>query len=258
MRLDVFLAEKGYYSSRNKAAEACERGEVTVNGVIRRKPSFNVSGDENVATSGVKYVSLGAYKMLRALEVFKVVCKDKVFADIGASTGGFTQCLLTSGAKKVYCVDVGENLLDKSISSDERVVVMDNTNARYLKKEDFDDELDGLTVDCSFISLKILLPVLKNIIGSGGEIIALIKPQFECGKKSLGKSGILLDGKKTVEVLKDIYDFVLSQDLAVKNFTYSPISEKKNIEFLILLDNSGDNIDFKFIEDVAKEAISLK
>ena len=258
MRLDVFLAENGYYSSRNKAAEACERGEVTVNGVVRQKPSFAVTGDENVATSGVRYVSLGAYKMQRALEVFKIDCKGKVFADIGASTGGFTQRLLMSGAKKVYCVDVGENLLDKIISSDERVVVMDNTNARYLKKDDFEDDLDGLTVDCSFISLKVLLPVLKSLISGDGEIIALIKPQFECGKKSLGKSGILLDRKKTIEVLKDIYDFCLNEGLSVGDFTYSPINERKNVEFLILLDHSGKNIDFKFIEDVALAALAQK
>ncbi|MBP5177745.1 MAG: TlyA family RNA methyltransferase, partial [Clostridia bacterium] len=183
MRLDVFLQKNGYYPSRNKAAEACQRGEVTVNGVVKNKPSYEVDGTETIVTSGVRYVSLGAYKMLRALDVFGYDCKDKVFADIGASTGGFTQCLLMGGAKKVYCVDVGKDLLDASIACDERVVVMDETNARYLKKQDFADAIDAITVDCSFISVKTLLPALKEVVGESGDIIALIKPQFECGKK---------------------------------------------------------------------------
>jgi len=258
MRLDVFLFEKGYYRSRNKAAEACERGEVSVNGEIRTKSSFDVTEADDIKTNGVGYVSVGAYKLKRAIEVFGLDCNGKVFADIGASTGGFTQVLLQNGAKKVYCVDVGEGLLDESISSDGRVVVMDNTNARFLTAKDFPERLDGVTVDCSFISIKTLLPSLKGLVDGKGSIIALIKPQFECGRSALGKSGILLDNKKTLNVLADIYAFCLSEGLTVADFTYSPVNERKNIEFLMLLSRSGKTVDLKFIADVAKQAFSRR
>ena len=258
MRLDVYLAEKGYYSSRNKAAEACERGEVTVDGKLRIKPSFSVDGTENIEICGEKYVSLGAYKLKRATEVFGLDYSGKVFVDVGASTGGFTQVLLLGGAKMVYCVDVGENLLDESLSSDKRVVVMDNTNARYLTPKDFPEKIDGVTVDCSFISLKTLLPAVGRLPTDEGVIVALIKPQFECGKNSLGKSGILLDTKRTIEVIKDIYDFSLAQGFCVKNLTFSPLNARKNTEYFILLAKKDENIPFKFIEDVVYSATEQK
>ena len=254
MRLDSYLYEKGYYSSRNKAAEACGRGEVKVDGTVRKKPSFAVSDGCVIETTGVRYVSLGAYKLMKALDDFGCDVEGKIFADIGASTGGFTQSLIIRGAKKVYCVDVGEGLLDKTISCDERVVVMDNTNARYLKREDFSDDLDGVVIDCSFISLKTVLPVVMGLTGEDGFAIALIKPQFECGKDYLGKSGVLHDKRRVLTVLKDIYDFCVASGFIVKGLTYAPVSDKRNIEFLILLDKKGESLSPEVLSNVLESA----
>ena len=257
MRLDAYLYENGFYPSRNKAAEACERGEVTVDGVIRTKPSFSVGENAVVTTSGEKYVSLGAYKLIKALEDFKFDVSGKVVADIGASTGGFTQAILERGAEKVYAVDVGKDLLAEKIKNDERVVVMDETNARYLTASDFPEVIDGAVVDCSFISLKIILPALKNVVKKGGFIIALIKPQFECGKGVLSKSGVLKSGAVIKKVVKDIYEFVNKEERAVKDFTFSPIRAKKNLEFLILIEDDGESIDLKIIENTLNDVFTV-
>ncbi len=254
MRLDAFLYSNGYYPSRNKAAEAISRGEVAVDGKKVVKPSFNANDGAKIKITGVNYVSVGAYKMNRAIEVFNFDCKDKVFADIGASTGGFTQSLLLNGAKRVYCVDVGENQLDASLSSDDRVVVMDRTNARYLNKHSFPEELYGAVVDCSFISLKIILPVIKKLISPFGAVIALVKPQFECGKNYLGKSGVLTDKAVRKRVVADLYNFCVSLGFSVKDFTYSPLNEKKNVEYLVYLDFSGSSVGEKYVLEVVDEA----
>lgn len=255
MRIDSFLFEKGYFQSRNKAAEACRRGEVFSDGKEILKPSYEVSGTETIEIKQkVSYVSLGGYKLEKALNDFEFSVKDKIFADIGASTGGFTHCLLQNGAKKVYAVDVGENLLDKSLLADSRLVVMDNTNARFLSEENFEDNLDGIVVDCSFISLKILLPTLSRLMGEGTSIIALIKPQFECGKSALGKSGILFREKDQLDVVLSINEFCKSQNLIVRNLTYSTLQVKKNIEYLILIEKTGENITPEFIKNIVTKA----
>lgn len=255
MRIDSFLCAKGFFPSRNKAAEACRRGEVFLCGKAILKPSYEVIGNEIIEIrQKVSYVSLGGYKLEKALSDFDFDVKDKVFADIGASTGGFTHCLLQNGAKKVYAVDVGENLLDKSLLGDDRLVVMDNTNARFLTKEDFEDNLDGIVVDCSFISLKILLPTLSGLIGDNASIIALVKPQFECGKQALGKSGILFRERDQLEVVLSINEFCKSQNLVVKNFTYATLQVKKNIEYLILIEKTGENITAEFIKNTVSSA----
>ncbi len=255
MRIDSFLFEKGYFTSRNKSAEACRRGEVYLDGKLIKKPSYEVVGTENVEIKQkVSYVSLGGYKLEKAIYDFCFDVKDKIFADIGASTGGFTHCLLQNGAKKVYAVDVGENLLDKSLRMCNRVVVMDNTNARFLTKESFKDRLDGIVVDCSFISLKILLPMLYSLIDDNASIIALIKPQFECGKNALGKSGILFREKDQLSVVLSIIEFCKGLHLKVRNLTYSPLNVKKNIEYLVLIEKKGENITSEFITSIIAKA----
>lgn len=254
MRLDNYLFEKGFYPSRTKAAEACERGEVTVDGKTALKPSYQVGEGLKIETTGVNYVSVGAFKMIKAISAFSLDCRGKVFVDIGASTGGFTQSLLLSGARRVYCVDVGEDLLDKSLQNDGRVVVMDKTNARYLKKDNFPERPDGVVVDCSFISLRLLLPTLKGLIDENGIIIALIKPQFECGRKALSKSGLVSDKRVRADTVFSLCGFIIDEGLTVKDFTYAPVYEKKNVEYLVLLDRSGENVDRSYIEKSIAEA----
>ncbi|MBQ8428324.1 MAG: TlyA family RNA methyltransferase, partial [Clostridia bacterium] len=190
MRADKFFAEK--FGSRTKAAQAIESGLVLVNGK-QIKPKDEVKGGQEILflESQFRYVSNGGYKLERAVENFKFACADKVFVDIGASTGGFTDCLLQNGAKKVYAVDVGTSQLCDKIRLDSRVTTMENTNARYLTKADFPDVIDGVVTDVSFISLRLIFPVIEDILSEKGEAIVLIKPQFECENRFIGKSGIV-------------------------------------------------------------------
>ncbi len=259
MRLDSYLVENEYFSSRNKASEAIKRGEVFVGGKAVLKPSYEVIEGVEIAIKAEKtFVSVGGYKLDKALDSFNIDVKDLTFADIGASTGGFTDVLLQRGVKRVFCVDVGENLLDEKISSDNRVVVMDNCNARNLKKADFPCEIQGIVVDCSFISLKLLIGVLKDLICKKGVIIALVKPQFECGKDKLGKSGILLSSKEQLRVLCEIIEFCKMQNLVTTNLCFSPINAKKNIEYLLEIKFEGEQISFETVENIVNLAKKCK
>ncbi len=233
MRADKFFSEK--FSSRTKAAEAIEKGLVTVNGK-KIKPSDDVKETDEIefVTPDEYYVSNGGYKLGKALREFSCSVKGLVFADIGASTGGFTDCLLQNGAKKVYCVDVGESLLDPSLAGREEIVQMQNTNARFLTAADFPDPLDGLVIDVSFISLKLILPVAEKILKEGGIAFALIKPQFECENKNIGKSGIV-KRQAHAKIISSIYDFALSCGLSPLNIVNAPVREKKNIEYVVML-----------------------
>lgn len=235
MRADKYCAEK--YGSRTKAAQAIVRGEVLVNGKTVRPADEIGEKDEVVFLAPQEhYVSNGGYKLSKALQTFGVNVKGKVFADIGASTGGFTDCLLQRGAKKVYCVDVGESLLDPSLRGDERIVNMENVNARFLQKEDFPESLDGVVIDVSFISLGLILPVLYDIVSPQGTIFALIKPQFECeNKRELSKSGIVTDGKKRRKIVEKIYDECIACGLYPIDLVNAPLREKKNVEYVIWL-----------------------
>ena len=252
-RLDSFLFEKGLFSSRNKAAEAIKRGEVLVNGKTENKPSKEVSGDEKVEVNCENsFVSLGGYKLDRAISAFSLDVSGLTFADVGASTGGFTHCLIKRSAKKVYAVDVGENLLHPLIRSDKRVIAIENFNARHLTEQTLGEKVDGVVVDCSFISLKIILPPIKSVIKDDGFIIALVKPQFECGdKKKLGKSGILRDEKEIVKIIVDLIEYSAGLGLAVTNIVNAPVYKDKNKEFLIKLSFVGK----KLTESDVKEAV---
>ncbi len=249
MRLDIYLVQIGLYKSRNKALEGIRRGEVLLNGNVCDKPSTLVSEKDCVSLAATEkpFVSIGGDKLNRAIQKLDPPIQDRVFIDIGASTGGFTDCLLRRGAKKVYCVDVGENLLDPTISSDERVTVMDRTNARYLTPDDFEDPADGIVVDCSFISLEYILPSISNLLDENGFIMALIKPQFELKERKKLKNGILKDEKEREKILRRLYDFTNELQLIPKSIVSVTVDDKKNQEYIFLISKSGSPTCFEKI-----------
>lgn len=238
MRIDKYLADK--LGSRTKAANAVSKGLVKVNGrtVVR---SYEVKDGDEISVDEVEesFVSAGGFKLQKALKDFNFNAEGKIFADVGASTGGFCDCLLKNGAKKVYCIDVGESQLDKSLLS-KNVVVIDNFNARNLNTELFEEELDGVTVDVSFISLTYILGAVAGVIGNDKCVLALIKPQFECESKSVGKNGIVRDSAMHAKIISKIYDYALSVGLAPQKLTNAPIIKGKNYEYVILLKKCAD------------------
>ncbi len=241
MRIDALLYNEGVFPSRSKATQAVLDGLVCYKGQVVLKPSTNVE-DFSLVTVNERsstFVSNGGYKLEKALKDFNIQVTSLVFADIGASNGGFTDCLLKNGAKKVFAVDVGETQLDKSLLTDNRVVVKDNTNARFLTNETLGETVDGVTVDVSFISLTYILQGVKSVLKDDGFAIFLIKPQFECGKEYLGNSGIVKSANARKLAVKKVYDACLAQGLYAVDFTTAPIKEKKNIEYLILLKNNS-------------------
>ena len=231
MRADKFFAEK--YGSRTKAAEAIERGLVLVNGKsIKPKSEIKENDCFTFIEAEKSFVSNGGYKLDRALQTFDFDCQNKIFADIGASTGGFTDCLLQNGAKKVYAIDVGESLLHESLLEDSRIVQMENTNARYLTKKDFVDELDGIVTDVSFISLRLIFPIIKELLGDKGGAIVLIKPQFECENKHIGKSGIVTPSAHPM-IVEKVLGYLTENGLYPHGIVNAPIRKGKNIEYVL-------------------------
>lgn len=231
MRADKYFAEK--YGSRTKAAEAIEKGLVLVNGKpVRTKDEIRETDVITFVQAEQSFVSNGGYKLARAIETFGFSCKDKVFVDIGASTGGFTDCLLQNGAKKIYAVDVGESLLHESLVGNEKIVRMENTNARYLTEADFSEPIDAVVTDVSFISLRLIFPAIKSILGEGGEAFVLIKPQFECEKKNIGKSGIVHTSAHA-GIVKKVLDFAEENGLYPFGIVNAPVRKGKNIEYVL-------------------------
>lgn len=233
MRADKFFSET--FGSRTKAAEAIARGRILVNGVPARA-STEIKGDEHIDILPAEslFVSNGGYKLERAIQAFGLNAEGKVFADLGASTGGFTDCLLQCGAKKVYCVDVGESQLDARLASDARVCVMDRTNARYLTAADFPERIDGLVSDLSFISLTLVFPAIAAVLPEGGRAVVLIKPQFEAGRGKIGKGGIV-PVREHGAVLSSLYDAACLCGLAPLGIVNAPLRERKNVEYAALL-----------------------
>lgn len=236
MRIDAYLSTKKIYPSRTKAAEAVSRGEVRVSGKVVLKPSYEVSGDEDISLSqeAENFVSNGGYKLEKAICDFGVSVEGFTCLDIGASTGGFTDCLLRRGAKKVYALDVGKSLLDKSVADDPRVVAIDNFNARELNADTFCEKFDMVVCDVSFISLTYVLKQIYDVLSPDGVAITLVKPQFECGKKALNGKGIVKNPENRRQALKKIYDFGLSLGLTPTNCTIAPVKPDKNVEYLYL------------------------
>jgi len=234
-RLDVLLVERGYMESRQKAQATIMSGLVFVKGQRVDKPGTAVPNDAEIEVRGnvLKYVSRGGLKLEKAMAAFPVELKDAVCADIGASTGGFTDCMLQNGASKVYAVDVGYGQLAWKLREDPRVVCMERTNARYLSHEQIPDELDFASVDVSFISLKLILPPLCGLLKDGGHVACLVKPQFEAGKEKVGKKGVVRDPAVHLEVLQNFLIHAKESGFTVLGITYSPIrGPEGNIEYL--------------------------
>lgn len=234
MRLDTYLTTHGFFPTRSKSVDAIDKGLVLINGKTQYKPAKEVSSSDLVTVNGsLEFVSKGGYKLDKALSEFNVDLNGLVFADIGASTGGFTDCLIKRGVKKVFAVDVGQNQLDQSLLKSDKVVVLDKTNARYITPSTFNEKLDGITVDCSFISLKLLLQVFSNLLDDGGYLFVLIKPQFECGKANLSKNGILKDKSVRNKVVIDIITLAKDFELNVIDISVAPMFKDKNIEYVV-------------------------
>ena len=238
-RIDVLLVEKGLIDTREKAKRCIMAGLVYVDGDRVDKPGTKVNTDSELFLKGqaIPYVSRGGLKLEKAISEFNLDLDDKIVLDIGASTGGFTDCALQSGANLVYALDVGYNQLAWKLRQHERVIVMERTNFRHVKPEVFDKGMpDFATIDVSFISLKLILPVLKTILKPGGEVSALVKPQFEAGRGEVGKKGIVRDPRIHEKVLNTIVEFSEKEGYTVENIVASPIrGGEGNIEFLLHL-----------------------
>nr|WP_316621452.1 TlyA family RNA methyltransferase [uncultured Ruminococcus sp.] len=240
-RLDVLLVEKGFFESREKAKAVIMSGCVYVNNQKADKAGTNF--DENAAVevrdNRMRYVSRGGYKLEKAMEVFPITLEGKVTMDIGASTGGFTDCMLQNGAQKVYAVDVGYGQLAWKLRSDERVVNLERTNMRYVTHEQVSEWIDFFSVDVAFISLKLILPAARGVCAEGAEAVCLIKPQFEAGRENVGKNGVVRDKKVHIAVVEEIIDFCLNNGFSVLGLSFSPIKGPQgNIEYLLYIKRS--------------------
>ncbi|HJB90955.1 MAG TPA: TlyA family RNA methyltransferase [Candidatus Eisenbergiella merdigallinarum] len=238
-RLDVLLVKRGLAQSREKAKALIMAGDVFVDGQREDKAGTMFEEERariEVRSAGLKYVSRGGLKLEKAMECFPIRLEDKICMDIGASTGGFTDCMLQNGAKRVYSVDVGHGQLAWKLRNDGRVVCMEKTNFRHMKPGDIPDLLDFASVDVSFISLtKILLPA-RNLLAPGGEMVCLIKPQFEAGREKVGKKGVVRDPSVHREVIQKVMDFADLMGFSILGLTWSPVKGPEgNIEYLIHL-----------------------
>lgn len=243
-RLDVLLVEQGYADSRTKAQAIIMSGQVYVAGQKADKPgiSYEETVDIEVRGASCPYVSRGGLKLEKALKEFGVNPTGYVCSDSGASTGGFTDCLLQQGAKKVFAIDVGYGQLDWKIRSDPRVVVMERTNVRHVTSEQLGEPLDLSVVDVSFISLRIVLPVIKTFLKADGQVLCLIKPQFEAGREKVGKKGVVRDPQTHKEVLDQFVLLAKELDFQIMGLTFSPVKGPEgNIEFLAHL-SLGDKV----------------
>jgi 23S rRNA (cytidine1920-2'-O)/16S rRNA (cytidine1409-2'-O)-methyltransferase len=262
-RIDVLLVDQGFFDSREKAKRSIMAGLVYVGNERIIKPGEKVDISLEIRVKGKinPYVSRGGFKLEKAIKTFALDLNDTIMVDIGSSTGGFTDCALQNGAKLVYAVDVGTNQLDWKIRSHEQVMVMEKTNFRYATLDLFTKgQPEFASIDVSFISLKLILPALHGILVNEGEVVALIKPQFEAGKELVGKNGIVRDASVHQKVIQELCEFAIKTGYSVLDLTYSPIKGSEgNIEFLVLL-KKGDqpmmspNVQ---IESIVKEAHDL-
>lgn len=260
-RLDVLLVKRGLAESREKAKAVIMSGIVYVDGQKEDKAGQTFADTANIEVRGstLKYVSRGGLKLEKAMECFDVSVKDKVCMDIGASSGGFTDCMLQNGAKKVYAVDVGHGQLAWKLRNDTRVVVMEKTNIRYVKPEDIGESIDFASIDVSFISLSKVLPAAYNLLGERGEIVALIKPQFEAGREKVGKKGVVREKSTHIEVIQNCFAYAKENGFFVRELEFSPVrGPEGNIEYLYHLVKSGDvdsDIDIEAVVNTAHEKL---
>ncbi|MCM3161672.1 TlyA family RNA methyltransferase [Metabacillus litoralis] len=262
-RLDILLVENGLFDTREKAKRAVMAGLIYGNEERLEKPGEKVSRDVVLTIKGqtLPYVSRGGLKLEKAINEFDINVSDKIMIDIGSSTGGFTDCALQNGAKLSYALDVGYNQLAWKLRQDERVVVMERTNFRYVTPADFEKGMpEFASIDVSFISLRLIFPVLKTILRAESDVVALVKPQFEAGKEFVGKKGIVRDPEVHEHVLKEMMEFVLKEGYDIQNLSFSPITGGDgNIEFLLHIrwegsQEKGTNHFQKSAKQVVEEA----
>lgn len=245
-RLDVLLVKRGLAESREKAKAIIMTGNVFVKDQREDKAGSTFEEDVEIEVKGapMKYVSRGGYKLEKAMELWQVPLADKVCMDVGSSTGGFTDCMLQNGALKVYAIDVGTNQLAWKLRQDERVISMEKTNIRYVTHEDVPDDIGFSSIDVAFISLtKVLVPV-RNRLAADGQVVCLIKPQFEAGKDKVGKKGVVRDKKVHLEVVRNIIIYAIAIGFKIINLSFSPIKGPEgNIEYLLYIEKATENTD---------------
>ena len=263
-RLDVLLVKRNLAESREKAKAIIMSGNVFVEGQREDKAGSTFPEEVSIEVRGhtLPYVSRGGLKLEKAIANFDVSVKDKVCTDVGSSTGGFTDCMLQNGAKKVFAIDVGRGQLDWKLRNDPRVICMEKTNIRYVTPEDLGEEIDFSSIDVSFISLTKVLEPIRNYLAKDGEIVALIKPQFEAGREKVGKKGVVRDPKVHEEVIHKVIDFALENGFSVHNLSYSPIKGPEgNIEYLVYIEKNSESkkeetIDVDAIVEAAHTSLS--
>ena len=264
-RLDVLLVKRGLAPSREKAKSIIMSGIVFVDNHREDKAGTFFDEKVNIEVRGktLKYVSRGGLKLEKAMEKFGVTLEEKICMDVGASTGGFTDCMLQNGAVKVYSVDVGHGQLAWKLLQDERVVCMDRTNIRYVTEDDIEDKIEFASIDVSFISLtKVLLPV-KKLLTEDGQIVCLIKPQFEAGRENVGKKGVVRDKKIHTQVIETVMEFAKSIGFDILNLDFSPVKGPEgNIEYLLYLQNTlnsegQDQLDTSAVQVVEDSHLTL-
>jgi len=259
-RLDLFLLERGFFESRERARAAIMAGEVFVNGVCVDKAGAGVTEDAVIALNGEKlpFVSRGGLKLAKAVECFSLDFRDKIVLDVGASTGGFTDCVLQNGAAKVYSVDVGYGQLAWKLRQDPRVIVLEKTNARYLTQREIPEPVDFFVADVSFISISKIFPAVAPLLKQGGLAMVLVKPQFEAGKDKVGKNGVVRDPAVHLEVIANVIAAAVTFGLVPQRLDFSPVTGPKgNIEYLLLLQKDGPEqpLDIADVVTIAAETL---
>lgn len=252
-RLDILLTEKNFFDSRAKAKTMIMLGKILVDGQKIDKAGTLINRDAEIKIIGeeMPFVSRGGFKLKKALEVFKIDLREKICVDVGASTGGFTDCMLQNGAAKVYAIDVGYGQLAWKLRQDSRVVNLERTNIRNVTKENFSDVLNFSSIDVAFISLDKVLPVVFNFLADDGEVAALIKPQFEAGREQVGKKGVVKDKKIHAEVIEKILNFAEDVGFKICGINFSPVKGPEgNIEYLAHLSKSRDSQEISWREKI--------
>ncbi|MBE6834823.1 MAG: TlyA family RNA methyltransferase [Ruminococcaceae bacterium] len=256
IRLDVAVTERNLVESREKGKALIMAGKVFVNGQKVTKAGTTVTEEDNIEIKGDKlpFVSRGGLKLDKAVHSFNLDLNGLICMDIGASTGGFTDCMLQNGAKKVYSVDVGYGQLAWKLRTDERVINMERTNFRYIKPEDIDDRIDFASVDVSFISLDKILPVMYNLLNEGAYSVCLIKPQFEAGREKVGKKGVVREKSTHIEVIEKVTKLANELNYSILGLDFSPVKGPEgNIEYLMFLKKeSGKSNEFDIVDLVNK------